>query len=512
MNNFYGEKQQQWQQAGQALAPELYHSVVEPVSLIECVADPSVWQGVRIQTLAPASEAYNKWDNWTRKVRFDFGRHLVGRVEIVLENDQCNDAPVRVKCKFAETPYEFSVNFSDYKGHLDISWMQEEVRIFDSLPEVIKLDRRFAFRYMELEFGSPNYHTRIKSVRAIAETYAGEALPAPADLTEKEKRIDQVSLATMSGCMQSIFEDGPKRDRRLWLGDLWLQAKINATTFRQFDLVERCAYLLASVCDEKGEVPGSMYVWGDFFEASCKVMTYALLFGPLLADHLDFSGREEICRELLPVVLRQHEIFRDYIDEKGVLHPAEKWWLFVDHEPRLCRETPAMGIYVYSLRRTAEMMQKLQIDGYAELLAEADRISALLRERLWDGERKLMKSDNGQFSFATQAWMILAGVATAEQAKLMWQSLWSDPEILRPRTPYLWSTVMEAGLAIGEEAKVREFIVEYWGGMVDRGADTFWEVYDPAEPLYSSYGDAMMNSACHAWSCFPGYLLRFGKI
>lgn len=71
---------------------------------------------------------------------------------------------------------------------------------------------------------------------------------------------------------------------------------------------------------------------------------------------------------------------------------------------------------------------------------------------------------------------------------------------------------MEAGLAIGEEAKVREFIVEYWGGMVDRGADTFWEVYDPAEPLYSSYGDAMMNSACHAWSCFPGYLLRFGKI
>lgn len=25
-------------------------------------------------------------------------------------------------------------------------------------------------------------------------------------------------------CMQSVFEDGPKRDRRLWLGDLRLQA------------------------------------------------------------------------------------------------------------------------------------------------------------------------------------------------------------------------------------------------------------------------------------------------
>ncbi len=32
------------------------------------------------------------------------------------------------------------------------------------------------------------------------------------------------------------------------------------------------------------------------------------------------------------------------------------------------------------------------------------------------------------------------------------------------------------------------------------GADTFWEVSVPSEPLRSPYLDPMINSHCHAWS------------
>jgi hypothetical protein len=45
-----------------------------------------------------------------------------------------------------------------------------------------------------------------------------------------------------------------------------------------------------------------------------------------------------------------------------------------------------------------------------------------------------------------------------------------------------------------------------------RDADTFWEVYDPAQPLRSPYGDIHINSYCHAWSCTPAYLLRAGLL
>lgn len=44
-------------------------------------------------------------------------------------------------------------------------------------------------------------------------------------------RLDRVSLRTLQNCMQTVFEDGPKRDRRLWLGDLRLQALANYETY-----------------------------------------------------------------------------------------------------------------------------------------------------------------------------------------------------------------------------------------------------------------------------------------
>lgn len=59
------------------------------------------------------------------------------------------------------------------------------------------------------------------------------------------KAIYDVSVKTLLDCMQTVFEDGPKRDRRLWLGDLRLQALANYYTFNDLSLVKRCLYLLA---------------------------------------------------------------------------------------------------------------------------------------------------------------------------------------------------------------------------------------------------------------------------
>ena len=44
--------------------------------------------------------------------------------------------------------------------------------------------------------------------------------------------------------------------------------------------------------------------------------------------------------------------------------------------------------------------------------------------------------------------------------------------------------------------------------MVKKGADTFWEVYDPNNDKLSPYGFYPMNSYCHAWSCTPVYFIN----
>jgi alpha-L-rhamnosidase len=54
----------------------------------------------------------------------------------------------------------------------------------------------------------------------------------------------------------------------------------------------------------------------------------------------------------------------------------------------------------------------------------------------------------------------------------------------------------------------RSLLLDYWGGMIRKGADTFWEVYDPTNDFLSPYNSAIINSYCHAWSCTPVYFLR----
>ena len=68
--------------------------------------------------------------------------------------------------------------------------------------------------------------------------------------------------------------------------------------------------------------------------------------------------------------------------------------------------------------------------------------------------------------------------------------------------------VMEAMVKLGMMDEALAFMKNYWGGMVEKGADTFWEIYVPSDATTTCYDDHMMNSFCHAWSCSPSYFIR----
>ncbi len=511
MKHVFYPQQAEWAQRAEALRRPLRRRCVMPLTLVETVADSSAWQGIAIRSQAPAAAAFAEWHQWPRTYCFDFGCHLTGRIELEIETDRLNDSPLRLEFKFAETPYELATDFGTYSGHLDRSWLQDEILMLDEIPPVIRLPRRYALRYCRLKVGAPNYSVRLKSLRAITETAVDESAPppAPAALTPLEREIDRINLATLRDCMQEVFEDGPKRDRRLWLGDLRIEALANAFTYRNFELVERCLYMLAALAGKDGWIPGAAYDRGGVFASSCQVPTYALLFGPTLWEHLQYSHHERCARDLFEVALRQLELFGAAVDGDGMLRAPKDWWLFIDHDAQLERETAALGVYIFALRRTAKLADALN-QPHPELSRRADELSARLRQRAYDPALGLFRADGPtrQISYATQAWMLMAEVPDAAVSQQVWDAMWKNPAVHRPHTPYLWSTVLEAGWKLHRYDAVREFISEYWGGMARRGADTFWEVYVPDNPLFSSYGDCLMNSACHAWSCIPGYFLR----
>ena len=100
----------------------------------------------------------------------------------------------------------------------------------DVLPAKVKLPRRYSFRYMELRVidTSAKFQLKIDGISCDTVSAVDMESVKPVDFGDPLlNQIDLVSRKTLKECMQDVFEDGPKRDRRMWLGDLRLQARAN---------------------------------------------------------------------------------------------------------------------------------------------------------------------------------------------------------------------------------------------------------------------------------------------
>ncbi|STV99715.1 alpha-L-rhamnosidase [Klebsiella pneumoniae] len=124
--------------------------------------------------------------------------------------------------------------------------MQQQDLWLDVLPARVALPRRYCLRYLKVEVKALSRKFRLQFDEIALETVTSAGSPHPAVIADPQlKAIDDVAVRTLKNCMQEVFEDGPKRDRRLWLGDLRLQAQVNDVTFGHHDLVRRCLYLFA---------------------------------------------------------------------------------------------------------------------------------------------------------------------------------------------------------------------------------------------------------------------------
>ena len=131
------------------------------------------------------------------------------------------------------------------------------------------------------------------------------------------------------------------------------------------------------------------------------------------------------------------------------------------------------------------------------------------QKNLWDEKLGLFISGpDRQVSWASQAWMVLSGIPTPEQSRRALINVMKDSTAAKPVTPYMYHYMVEALLKAGLRDEAVKLMSEYWGGMIRKGADTFWEVYIPDDDYASPYNSHVMNSYCHAWSCTPTYLLR----
>lgn len=483
----------------------------------------------RLVTITQASDALHGWAINDSKpivelstthlgkgdeVIVDFGKPHVGSISLGFKPiGSPPDAPLHVRLTFGEMPIEVKEDFASYSGWISSSWLQQESLHIDILPNVITLPRRYSFRYLKVVVldTSPKYQVVIDHISVKHQTSACRDNVDNYDAQSiLDHQIDQISLKTLENCMQEVFEDGPKRDRRLWLGDLRLQAIANYETFKNFDLVKHDLYLFAATTNYQGQVSANVFIHPNVIPDDTYLFDYSLLFAVTLFDFYKATNDINTLKELWPIALKQVEIALENVDENGIVidHPDE-WWAFFDWNDNLNKQASAQAILIYTLDRVIQMATIIEDERRNDLLSERERLVHSAITYLFDEEQGFFISgENRQISWSSQVWMVLADILDKDQAKaLLKQTLSYNPNI-KLVTPYMHHYLVEALIHTGLRDEAKRHIDQYWGEMVRLGADTFWELFDPDEPSYSPYGSPLINSYCHAWSCTPTYFLR----
>lgn len=523
--DIFAEQREGWMQKALGTTPELMHETVRPVSVVKAVKDDAAFQGWRYEPVQETIETalYERNFKDVKEITLDFGRHLTGYFTFHTKTlSRCQDAPVRIKFTFGELPAEMNTPLDPWKGSLSRAWMQDETVTVIEVDKDIDIERRMAFRYLKIELlgASPDFDFAIDDVRFDAVSSAGQVqTQLNDDAPEIIRQINDVSIETLRECMQTVFEDGPKRDHRLWSGDLYLQSLANRYSFRNFDLVKHCLYLFAGLSTDDGIVISNIFehpVPHPQYGSYC--LTYCLLWNSTLLEYLKDTNDLETALDLWPVARRQMEDAISYVGADGIFNQWARGsfvWLFFDWRDGLDVNTPMQGATIFALQQTYELAKMLgkekEVASWPSL---EKKMRSAARSRLYDSRKGYFVSgEERQISICSQAWMIKSGVLSAKEGQRALKTVLSlnesEPESVKmPGTPYGTHYLIDAMLTCGMETDARDYLIDYWGGMVRKGADTFWEAYDPNDDFLSPYGFSPVNSACHAWSCTPVYFIH----
>lgn len=452
--------------------------------------------------------------NKEEKLILDLGEHYVGRFSIDIDSvGSPMDAPLYIKLKFAEVPAELTAKTEDYDGWLSKSWIQEEFIHLDELPDKLVLPRRYSCRYVELQIiaTSPKWGVSFSNPRFVAESSTLSEEPEPLKIEDSElKQIYDTSVKTLQNCMQYVFEDGPKRDRRLWIGDLRLQALADYYTFKDTKLVKNGLYLFAGMKTSEGKIAANVFTRPQLRPDDTFLFDYSMFFSVILYDYINYSNDQKVLDDLYETARSSIDLGLKQVNGEGELSLNEEWPAFIDWSNNFDKSTAAQATLIYSLKRfiiLAERVSEPNLEKYKQTLEKLEDFSST---QLYDPEKTQFKAkDTGEINVASQVWMVLAEVMDKKTNQaILEKTIQTQFPVTDIATPYLYHHIVEALFIAGLQKEAIDLLKSYWGKMIDLGADTFWEAFMPENLNYSPYGSPIISSYCHAWSCTPAYLIK----
>ena len=415
------------------------------------------------------------------QILLDFGREVVGRIELQSDSNQ---------------PADITVQYGESKAEA----MDGPYLGVDPLhipPHATAYGPKSAFRFALIRFtgGKDTHYSHIQlDGIEYPVTYKGS-------FSSSDPMLNQmwtIGAYTAHLCMQDDIWDAPKRDRGRWMGDLDVSGRTIEDAFGgNFLMDDTLNHLLGEspIHEDVNGIPGYSAFWvtGE-------------------TEYYKHTGSMQQLQSVHTRLVQLLDYMETELDQRNLFADTNHAWPFVDWSPELngdgpeTRRATQMEFYA-AFNDGAWLLRQLDDAANAEKFQqEAATLKAAAQQHLLD--------PSGSFGtrWQTNAYAVLSGVANPSQYPAIWKNSLHDVGHVKYNaliiTPYYNYYVVSAMAKMGHRADALNWIRQFWGGMVDEGATSFWEGYDPSwykggdfhASLQADNMSGYTVSLAHGWS------------
>lgn len=322
---------------------------------------------------------------------------------------------------------------------------------------------------------------------------------------EKLNRIWDVAAYTLHLNTREFFLDGIKRDRWVWSGDAYQSFLMNDYLFFDEDVARRTLFAL------RGKDPVQTHI--------NTILDYSFYWFNGIYDHFLYTGDTSFVQQIYPRMQTLMDFCLNRRNNNGMVEGLPGDWVFIDWAPMEKEGENSFEQVLFA--RSLDAMALCA--GVAGDLTAAKRYQALatdLKQKtfsiFWDEQQHALVNNrkdgqlNRQVTRYANMFAMMYGYLDAAKIQDVKQHVLLNRQVQKITTPYMRFYELAALCQIGEHNYVLKEMLDYWGGMLDLGATSFWEQFDPAEKgreHLAMYGRPYGRSLCHAWGASPLYLL-----
>jgi alpha-L-rhamnosidase len=423
-------------------------------------------------------------------ILLDYGKEIQGGVKISMGIRE-SKTPLKLRLRFGESVGEAMSNIGGKQNATN------EHSLRDFIIEVPWLGSvevgETGFRFLRIDIVEADEIAPIKSIDAA---FVYRDIPYLGSFESNDERLNEIWMTgayTVHLNMQNYLWDGVKRDRLVWVGDMHPEVMTINTVFGNHDIVNKSLDLA------RDQHPLPQWMNG--------ISSYSMWWLLIHKNIYDYHGDQSYLKEQETYMIGLLEQLITFIDDKNkeILN-GNRFLDWPTSEKPEAIHAGLQAMMVMTFEAGADMMVIL---GKNDLETKYAKIA----ERL----KKHKPKDNTTKQAA--ALMVLADLLDAE--KVNNQVLTKDG-VQRMSTFYGYYILEAMAKAKDYDGGLR-VIRDYWGGMLDLGATTFWEDFDVLDvansgrideiipssnfDIHGDFGEycyvGYRHSLCHGWASGP---------